>query len=214
MILEREESPFDGLVGDFHAPRGSREWAVAVRREIQTALEDVNKDAEYLEDMACAMRKFEGWKQLAGRDGLPFSSYEGFCVAPRPEGLGYRAIDIDRIVDERKARSVQERALRAKPLALHGGVGRGRDRGYIITSKQRGTDPDYLTARIARDRPDILERMKAGEFKSVREAAIAAGIIKTLTKLEEVKRLAGKLTKSGKSSLVRWLMFELGESEG
>ena len=31
----------------------------------------------------------------------------------------------------------------------------------------RGDDPDYLTARIARDRPDILERMQAGEFKSV-----------------------------------------------
>ncbi len=31
--------------------------------------------------------------------------------------------------------------------------------------------------RIARDRPDILERMKAGEFAYVRQAAIAAGII-------------------------------------
>jgi hypothetical protein len=26
-----------------------------------------------------------------------------------------------------------------------------------------GNNADYLTARIARDRPDILERMKAGE---------------------------------------------------
>ncbi len=31
--------------------------------------------------------------------------------------------------------------------------------------------------RIARDRPDILARMKAGEFAYVRQAAIAAGII-------------------------------------
>ncbi len=30
---------------------------------------------------------------------------------------------------------------------------------------------------FARDRPDILERMKAGEFAYVRQAAIAAGII-------------------------------------
>jgi hypothetical protein len=36
----------------------------------------------------------------------------------------------------------------------------------------------YLVARIARDRPDVLERMKQGEFLSVRQAAIAAGIVK------------------------------------
>lgn len=40
-----------------------------------------------------------------------------------------------------------------------------------------GNDLDYLTARIARDRPDILQRMKAGEYKTVRQAAIDAGII-------------------------------------
>jgi hypothetical protein len=36
----------------------------------------------------------------------------------------------------------------------------------------------YLVARIARDRPDVLERMKQGEFLSVRQAAIAADIVK------------------------------------
>jgi hypothetical protein len=35
--------------------------------------------------------------------------------------------------------------------------------------KIRGDHAEYLTARIARDRPDILERMKAGEFLSVRK---------------------------------------------
>jgi hypothetical protein len=35
----------------------------------------------------------------------------------------------------------------------------------------------YLVNRIARDRPDVLERMKAGEFETVRDAARAAGIL-------------------------------------
>ena len=39
-----------------------------------------------------------------------------------------------------------------------------------------GNNSDYLTARIARDRPDILERMKTGEYASVRQAAVDAGI--------------------------------------
>ena len=39
-----------------------------------------------------------------------------------------------------------------------------------------GTRADYLARRIARDHPDILERMAAGEFRSVHKAAREAGI--------------------------------------
>jgi hypothetical protein len=39
-----------------------------------------------------------------------------------------------------------------------------------------GNRSDYLANRIARDRPDVLERMKRGEFTSMRDAAWAAGI--------------------------------------
>jgi len=52
-------------------------------------------------------------------------------------------------------------------------------KGYNCNnSTNRGNDPEYLTSVIARDHPDILERMKAGEFRSVRAAAIEAGITK------------------------------------
>lgn len=45
-----------------------------------------------------------------------------------------------------------------------------------------GTSADYLTRRIVRDHPEIAERMKAGEYKSVRAAALDAGIApRTLT---------------------------------
>lgn len=57
--------------------------------------------------------------------------------------------------------------------------GRGKKvvaNGNRFTKGQNNTD--YLTRRIARDRPDILERMKAGEFTSVRQAALAAKIVK------------------------------------
>lgn len=42
----------------------------------------------------------------------------------------------------------------------------------IRVNSEFGTNASYLTSRIARDRPDILERMKAGEFTSVRKAAL------------------------------------------
>jgi hypothetical protein len=45
-------------------------------------------------------------------------------------------------------------------------------------SNPSGDTSARLTARIARDAPEVLARMKAGEFKSVRKAAIAAGVLK------------------------------------
>jgi hypothetical protein len=56
-----------------------------------------------------------------------------------------------------------------------------------------GRGASYLTRRIARDAPDILEQMKAGEFPSVRQAAIAAGIVKVPTPLEAAMKAARKL---------------------
>ena len=56
----------------------------------------------------------------------------------------------------------------------------GPGRGKKLPQKlrvQSGNRSQYLVNRIARDRPDILERMKAGDNAFVRQAAIAAGII-------------------------------------
>jgi hypothetical protein len=61
---------------------------------------------------------------------------------------------------------------------------RKEEKGYdhnLFTGK-RGDGTDYLTARIARDRPDILEAMRRGEYDSVRQAAIAAGIVNPKTR--------------------------------
>jgi hypothetical protein len=67
------------------------------------------------------------------------------------------------------------------------------DESYI----NYGNAADYLARRIARDRPDILQEMKHGKYSSVRQAAIAAGIIhipahedKPLMRLYEAWRTA------------------------
>ena len=78
------------------------------------------------------------------------------------------------IGDDVTARArVAVQAMPARPLGKRGGrksqhAGQQIDYGSTRTS--------YLTARIARDRPDVWERMKRGEFASVAEAAREAGI--------------------------------------
>ncbi len=80
---------------------------------------------------------------------------------------------------KKRIRHVKRLAEAAVPLKHHWetpGPGRGKKMPPKLRV-QSGNRSQYLVNRIARDRPDILARMKAGEFASVRQAAIAAGII-------------------------------------
>lgn len=76
-------------------------------------------------------------------------------------------------------RSLDDAIEQAKlsPLGERGKV----HQGYIITLPQvkRGTNQEYLARRLARDNPESLDKIgPEKEFKSVRQAAIANGIIK------------------------------------
>ncbi len=97
---------------------------------------------------------------------------------------------------------VAARAHQPATLFAHGEIGRGRSKETVQAqteqeailfepvesaapvnrpsglSSKYGENADYQVARIARDRPDILDRMKEGEFLSVKAAAIEAGIAK------------------------------------
>ena len=76
-------------------------------------------------------------------------------------------------------------------------------KGYIVTLKRRGNDSDYIKARLRRDHPEIAEQLEAGEFKSARQAGIAAGFIKPIACV----RLVDDLSKVA-ASISRHLSFE------
>ena len=76
----------------------------------------------------------------------------------------------------RRVRRLAEAAVPLKHFWEVPGPGRGKKLPH--TQKvQSGNRSVYLVNRIARDRPDVLERMKAGEFETVYDAARAAGIL-------------------------------------
>ena len=85
--------------------------------------------------------------------------------------------------------SLAAAAAQAQPLAAHGGD-RSGEQDSVTTLKDRGQA--YLLRRLARDAPEILERVKAGEFKSARAAAIEAGIVKDVPTV--------RLTEPGKAA--------------
>jgi len=77
------------------------------------------------------------------------------------------------VKNAKRQKGAQQRATTAAPMRVPGRPP-ADNQGNNVTLI-RGNNPEYLTARIARDRPDILERMKAGEYKSVRAAGKDGG---------------------------------------
>jgi hypothetical protein len=90
-----------------------------------------------------------------------------------------------------------DRATQAQPLARHGRPtaeeqeGKGDDGTFSRGSNSQA----YLLRRLARDAPEILERVKAGEFTSARAAAIEAGILKSvpMVRLADPAKVAAKI---------------------
>jgi hypothetical protein len=96
--------------------------------------------------------------------------------------------------------------VKAKPLAEHGGDRKSEEIQVCDSNlKVKGGTNEYYTARIARDAPDVLERMKAGEFCSVAEAERAAGILKEVTGLDLLKRAWGKASQEEREAFLAWV---------
>jgi hypothetical protein len=100
-------------------------------------------------------------------------------------------------------KKVQRLFSKTEKLPEWGMIGNGRGRDSTSTSGGR-RDSAYLAARIKRDRPDIAERAEAGEFKSVRAAAIEAGIIKPLTPVDLLRRAWNKATPEQRKEFLKW----------
>ena len=80
-----------------------------------------------------------------------------------------------KIVERLKAQELA-RADGVAPLAEHG-TNQHTAGGDNVTSSKRGNSADYLVAKLKRDAPAYAERLAAGEYRSARAAAIAAGLV-------------------------------------
>ena len=99
-----------------------------------------------------------------------------------PYGSKKAMLERLQVGDEESAKArVAAQAIPARPMPkqIRGRNGRFQSNPPGVGPhpvKRSRSGADYLTARIARDRPDIWERMKNGEFTSVPAAAREAGI--------------------------------------
>lgn len=194
-------------IGNPDAPKGSRQWTIAVARFIRSIYDDVSARVVTVQGSLAGLKACEGWKSVSQRDGTAFVSFEHYCQTPWHDGgLGIEVATVEQIL------SNSDPGMKVGALGKPGEFGRGRpkeDRVYNVNSKG-GNRPEYLTARLARDNPEILAQLKAGDFPSVRQAAIAAGIVKIPTPLELAKRAVKRMAVMDQNRFFSWLKEEYG----
>jgi hypothetical protein len=182
------------------------EDAETVIRAAQHALIHGGQFLETLPKMVLKIGKGRLWGQLKPRGREPFAEFSDFACHPLPDGLG---CDIGRLIDLCKGHDKAVKFLEAQRGREDGGtknydgesvpgkVKPGRPAASKNLSNRKniqkgGTGAEYLLRRLARLGDDWMDRYEAGEFTSVRQAAIAAGIVKVPSQLAQLQKLWGK----------------------
>jgi len=161
---------------------------------------DLRKAFEYLDDL----RTHEAWKYLREPDMERLVENRCRISAAFVQQLrdGYAslvAVGHTGTVTADDVRRHQAETARMQAET----VVQGRHVDNINMSVRRGgTGSSYLLRRLARLGGDWLDRYEAGEFASVRQAAIAAGIVKVPSVLDKLRNLWAKASEADRQTFM------------
>lgn len=155
---------------------GSTWDAKLLRGRIQTLLAEMDRAGDHLGALLETARDKHIYRMLESPTGGYFPDWTAFVTAPQPWGLGMDAALLEALVKEgrdphRRARLV----LEGPPLLETRSAPR---KGRAPAPRVRGTE--YSLQRLKRDRPELLERVAAGEL-TIQAAAEQAGHRPALT---------------------------------
>ncbi len=153
----------------------SREYAIQTVRALKQYLEAADIDEDRVREELERIDRYRHWKVLG---------YKSKAEMLQAEGLAERLRKIRRRIKRLEGKTINA-------ADNHDATAIGLD--IIKTSEAGGgTSADYLAARLKRDHDEIFQRLAAGEFSSVRQAAIAAGIVKVPSVLDRLRKLWAK----------------------
>lgn len=193
-------------------PAGSIEWAERISKRLQIGAKSITQHTvHHLWDTIKAIwavqpRPWEIWPE-----GNPFQTPDDYCLAVTGHSWEFLVGMVAAFAGEDDEISTEAmRAELARSQVEHRPQG-----AHHANSKMRvgSTNRDYLLRRLARDHPEILARYERGEFKSVRAAAIAAGIIKPTTLFDQFRKVVAKMSIVDRRKGLRFLEQQIEEEE-
>ena len=189
--LSSRESALDE-VGDRDAPAGSRPWSVWIIGQAKLQRSRLDHDAYLMRDLIDRIRRHEAWRAL-GSDSL-----ESLCR----RDLRLDPEQVDAVLAAKRGQAL------GAVLGTHGGDRRSEvvvDQPDNVSLKTYGNSREYQLARLQRDHQNILADLNAGKYPSVRQAAIAAGIVRVPSQLDVLRRAWRKASDDERGEFLDWL---------
>jgi hypothetical protein len=179
-------------MGDPTAPRGTLPWVRYVFEQAKIALNDASTMREHVQSQVSALRTGDHFRLLTDSHGRNFFMWEMFTTTDQPHGLGYDQEAIDAIIAERKtiAQRDAEDQRRQRP------TGRPPKTGNNVpnsTKRPEGNTAEKGLRRLRKDRPDLHQRVLAGELSAHAAMVLAGFRTKTITVPAEPRSLAAGL---------------------
>jgi hypothetical protein len=167
---------------------GSAEWALRLANELNYTVRNAGDfGVEPIIPLVAQAVDHSPWKVWP--EGNPAGNIDQFFLYAT--GRDYRQIHT--LISE---------YIRDDALARRLAAAKGKDESEIgqgartdlqhrndVTKLGRGNSTDYLLRRLARDHKPILARYERGEFKSVRAAAIEAGLVRESSTVDRLWRI-------------------------
>ena len=158
-------------IGDPEAPVGTKPWARYYTLSAHKYLQNMDTTVRNVRRCLESLHNGKAWEALGCDD------YDQWCN----EHLGKPVALVQAVRLANDKQTMRELVEQQPALARQKQVD-----NINLPKTPGGTDPAYLVSRLKRDRPDIAERLADGEFRSVRAAAVEAGIVKVPTAFERV----------------------------
>jgi hypothetical protein len=190
-------------IGDPAAPTGSAEWCKYVHGIMCQTKRRANAEVSSLKYTLIDFKKSNHWERLTDAAGEPFTLWEDYVQYPEPDGLGMVVADAEAIIAEKNdKRLIAEIEAKDKANLRPAGRPKKTENLYNDVSDVQhypsGNSAAAFLRRLRKDRPDIHERVLAGEL-SPHAGMVEAGFRKKaarkkLSAFERVAKQAAKLS--------------------
>jgi hypothetical protein len=162
----------------------SKEYAIQTLYALKRYAESKEIDVRRIEEELSEIERYQHWKILG------YASKQEMLEA---EGLSEKLADIA----ERTVATMKEAPV------IRSSAGRPpKGNGDNVTIK-RGNSAEYLAGLLKRDHPDIAAAVERGEYRSIRAAAIAAGIVKLKTPLDILRQAWAKASNTDRETFIQ-----------
>ncbi len=157
----------------------------------------------------------EIWKEYVDAEGKPFENIADWLHYTFPNGAsmgqGQHALTYEEAIKLTEGASDVHRVLLESTPRKHGGDRRSaqakadQDSSANLVPNRAGAKKLTLAIRLSQEKPKIFDAFKNGKYKTITQAATAAGMLKDDGNLRRAKSAFRNMTAGERAEFLKWM---------